>query len=329
MRFVACVRSAVFAASVSLAATAWLGEPGHADEIVVTSWGANLNSVPYAVGMEKGFFKEAGVDVTSILTTSGGGTAVRNVIASATPYGEVSLDAAISAVNSGLPIVIVNASCRTVSEAAWVAKPGSDIKDIKALKGKRVAFTRPKSVSEMLLVLSLDSAGVDLNSVKRTAAGGYREGLTLLDNDAVDVAPVIEPLRTSVQGSYKEVFRAVDYLKPMITTVGITTREFAEKSPKKLEALIAGYRKSVQYTYDHPADAAEIMARQSTMKADVLKQSMGHVIPSKFWSNGELEPAELNNMVDGLRSIGMISGEVDWSKLIDQSFLPPAARKKF
>ena len=301
----------------------------HADEIVVTSWGANLNSVPYAVGMEKGFFKDAGIDINSVLTTSGGGTAVRNVLASAMPYGEVSLDAAISAVKSGLPIVIVNASCRTVSEAAWVAKPGANITSIKALPGKRVGYTRPKSVSEMLLILSLTSASIDINSVSRVAAGGYREGLTLLDNDAVDVAPVIEPLRTSVEDTYRQVFRAVDYLKPMITTVGITTREFAASNPRKIEAIINGYRQSVQYTYDHPDDAAELTAKRTDMKADLLKRAIAHVIPSRFWSDEALRPSELGNMVDGLRVVGMIDGDVDWSKLIDQSFLPENLRQKF
>lgn len=321
----------VFSTAVALLLAPSLAtiQAARAEEIVVTSWGANLNSVPYAVAMEKGFFKEAGIDITSIFATSGGGSAVRNVMASATPYGEVSLDAAILAIKTGLPIVVVNAACRTVSEAAWIAKSGAGLKDIKALQGKRVAYTRPKSVSEMLLIMSLGSAGVDLNRVTRTAAGGYREGLTLLDNNAVDVAPVIEPLRTSVQGSYDEVFRAVDYLKPMITTVGITTREFAQKNPKKLEAIIAGYRKAVQYTYDHPAEAAEIMASRSTMKVDLLKQSMAHVIPSKFWSDGELNPTELSNMVEGLRAIDVIEGDIDWSKLIDQSFLPQNIRTKF
>jgi NitT/TauT family transport system substrate-binding protein len=304
-------------------------KPAQADEIVVTSWGANLNSVPYAVGMEKGFFKEAGIDITSILTTSGGGTAVRNVMASATPYGEVSLDAAISAIKSGLPLVIVNAACRTVSEAAWVARKDSKIDGIKGLAGKRVAYTRPKSVSEMLLILSLGGASVDLNSVKRIAAGGYREGMTLLDNDAVDVAPVIEPTRSAVEANYKEVFRAVDYLKPMITTVGVTTREFAEKNPTKLAAIISGYRKSVQYTYEHPDEAAELMAKHSSMKADLLKLSISHVVPSKFWSDGSIEPVELNNMVQGLRSVGMMDDTgIDWSKLVDQSFLPAELRRK-
>jgi NitT/TauT family transport system substrate-binding protein len=317
------------AAVWSLAGTAMAVKPAQADEIVVTSWGANLNSVPYAVGMEKGFFKDAGIDITSILTTSGGGTAVRNVIASATPYGEVSLDAAISAIKSGLPIVIVNAACRTVSEAAWVAKKDSKIDGIKALAGKRVAYTRPKSVSEMLLILSLGGASVDLNSVKRVAAGGYREGMTLLDNDAVDVAPVIEPTRSAVEASYKQVFRAVDYLKPMITTVGVTTREFAEKNPMKLAAIINGYRKSVQYTYEHPDEAAEIMAKHSSMKADLLKRSIGHVAPSKFWSDGALDPVELNNMVQGLHSVGMMDdASIDWPKLIDQSFLAADLRRK-
>jgi NitT/TauT family transport system substrate-binding protein len=322
-------RSFLFLAALgaSLTAPAAL-TPVAAEETAVTRWGANLTSVPYAVAMEKGFFKEAGIDITSILTTSGGGTAVRNVLASATPYGEVSLEAAISAVRSGLPVVIVNAACRTVSEAAWVTKPGSSLKDIKSLVGKRVAYTRPKSVSEMLLILSLGGASIDVNSVKRVAAGGYREGLTLLDNDAVDVAPVIEPMRTSVADKYHEIFRAVDYLKPMITTVGITTREFAQKEPKKLAAIIAGYRKGVEYTYAHPDEAAEIMAKRSSMKPDLLKRSMANVIPSKFWSDGGLNPTELNNMVDGLRVIGMMEGTVEWGKLIDQSFIPDNLRHK-
>jgi NitT/TauT family transport system substrate-binding protein len=330
MRTKAKMKSAIYVALVCLLSEISGAVPSaRAEEIVVTSWGANLNSIPYAVGMEKGFFKEAGINLTSILTTSGGGTAVRNVLASATPYGEVSLDAAISAIKSGLPVIIVNAACHTVSEAAWVAKRGSGIKGIKALQGKKVAYTRPKSVSEMLLILSLSGGGVDIDSVKRVAAGGYREGLTLLDNGAVDVAPVIEPLRTGVEDKYDEVFQAVDILKPMITTVGITTREFAQKEPRKLAAIIAGYRKAVEYTYAHPDEAAEIMAKHSSMKADLLKRSMRHVIPSKFWSSGELVPTELNNMVDGLRVIGMIDGDVEWSKMIDQSFLPENVRRKF
>src|SRR5690348_13583065 len=52
-----------------------------AETITVTHWGGQFYGVPYAVAMEKGFFKKNGVDVTGILTAAGGGTAVRNTLA--------------------------------------------------------------------------------------------------------------------------------------------------------------------------------------------------------------------------------------------------------
>src|SRR5260370_32338399 len=66
----------------------------HADEISVTQWGSSLYGLPYAVAMDKGLFKKAGIDITGILTSGGGGTTVRNILASKTPYGEVAVGAA-------------------------------------------------------------------------------------------------------------------------------------------------------------------------------------------------------------------------------------------
>jgi NitT/TauT family transport system substrate-binding protein len=70
-----------------------------AETITVTHWGGQFYGVPYAVAMEKGFFKKNGVDVTGILTAAGGGTAVRNTLAGGIPFGEVSLAAAVQAIN--------------------------------------------------------------------------------------------------------------------------------------------------------------------------------------------------------------------------------------
>ena len=40
------------------------GVPAQAEEISVTHWGALMYGTPYAVAMEKGLFKQAGVDIT-------------------------------------------------------------------------------------------------------------------------------------------------------------------------------------------------------------------------------------------------------------------------
>src|ERR1700730_11614384 len=85
----------------------WLCAPAQADEISVTQWGASLYGAPYAVAMEKGLFKQAGIDRTGILGSGGGGTTVRNILASSTPYGEVAVSAAFAGQAQGLRLIHV------------------------------------------------------------------------------------------------------------------------------------------------------------------------------------------------------------------------------
>jgi NitT/TauT family transport system substrate-binding protein len=84
-------------ALVAGAAIAFAAIPAQAEEITVTHWGALMYGTPYAVAIKKGYFKEAGIDITGILTSKGGGTTVRNVLEGGLPFGEVALSAAVAA----------------------------------------------------------------------------------------------------------------------------------------------------------------------------------------------------------------------------------------
>ena len=82
-----------FAAAITAAA---LPLQSQAETITVTHWGAAFYGAPFAVAMEKDFFKKYGVDITGVLTSQGGGTSVRNTLAGDLPYGEVASSAAIN-----------------------------------------------------------------------------------------------------------------------------------------------------------------------------------------------------------------------------------------
>ena len=71
-------------ALVAAAAAFLANQPirSEAVELNVTHFGTGMYGVPYAIAKEKGYFKEAGLDVTGFLTSAGGGTTVRNVLAS-------------------------------------------------------------------------------------------------------------------------------------------------------------------------------------------------------------------------------------------------------
>ena len=80
--------------------------PALALDLTVTHFGTGMYGVPFAIAKEKGYFKEGGLDVTGFITSAGGGTTIRNAMASEIPYGEVALPAAIAAIKQGLDITV-------------------------------------------------------------------------------------------------------------------------------------------------------------------------------------------------------------------------------
>ena len=54
----------------------------------------------------------------------------------------------------------------------------------------------------------------------------------------------------------------------------------------------------------------------------IAKEAVNNMIGPKMWSLGEFNRTELDRTVDGLKLIGEVKGDIDWSKLIDQSYLP-------
>jgi NitT/TauT family transport system substrate-binding protein len=145
------------------AITAWTSSRAGAETITVTHWGGQFYGVPYAVAMEKGLFKKNGVEITGILTAAGGGTAVRNTLAGGIPFGEVSLAAAVQAINAGQKLIIIGAGAWSVADQMWTVKKDSTLTSIKDLAGKQVAYTAPGSVSNMLILMALKASGMTTN----------------------------------------------------------------------------------------------------------------------------------------------------------------------
>lgn len=289
-----------------------------AEQVTVTHWGVLMYGAPYAVAIEKGFYREQGLDIDGVLTSKGGGTTVRNVIASDLPYGEVALSAAIAAANQGIKLKIVHTGVRTAGEILWAVNPDSTVKSVKDLAGQKVAITSPKSVTEMLLILVSDKYGI---KTEKIAAGGVGAGLTMLQQKAVVAAPVMDPVWAKVQSKFKPLFFVKDELPEAVQTVGVTTAEYAAANPEKLRKLIAARRKGVEFIYQNPDEAARIVAKMYDLEEAVAQTAITNLKGIRYWGAGEFEYDGMNNMVRGLQVVGEVSGPVDWKAHVDESFL--------
>ncbi len=323
MGLIRIVRRALLAGLVLVPASL----PAQGNEISVTHWGALMYGVPYAVAMEKGLFEKAGLKITGILTSKGGGTTVRNVLAGGLPYGEVSLAAAIAAINQGIDIKLVNGGVRSVADAMWVVMPDSPLQKPADIKGKKLAITSPKAVTDMLSIMALEKVGLTVNDVERPALGSLSSGLAALENRGVDAAFISEPIYSRTKGKYRVLIKVDELLPPMMQTVGITTGEFIKAEPQKLKAIVAGRRAGVDAVYANPNEAAAILAKTYGLDPKVAEEAVNNAVAAKYWGAGNFELAAMNEMVRGLKIIGEVKGDIPWDKIIDRSFLPEDLKK--
>src|ERR1700729_1477320 len=247
---------------LGLAASLFAWRSAQAETITVTHWGGQFYGVPYAVAMDKGFFKNNGVDVTGILTAAGGGTAVRNTLAGGIPFGEVSLAAAVQAINSGQKLIIIGAGSWSVADQMWLVKKDSTLKSISDLAGKQIAYTAPGSVSNMLILMALKANGITPQQVKLVPVGDLGANVSAVGSGAVDAGFSDELIFAQNDELVNPLFMVRDVMDPrMMQTVMITTGEYAKAHPDIIKGLIATRREGLAYALEHPDEAADITAR--------------------------------------------------------------------
>ena len=299
-----------------------------AEEIAVGNYGVSANGMPFGVALVKGYFKEEGLNITGLISSAGGGTSLRNMLAGGgVPYGEVNPGVVVSAILAGADLRIVSDNVLTVAEFVWAVKPDSPIKSVKDFKGKKIGYTNPRSTSQALARLLLQSGGYTEADAELVKTGGFGEGIAALDSGQIDVAPITEPLWSKVKGKYRAVVVASEVLPPLDNVVGVTTVEMAEKKGDFLKAVIRARRKAVKFMKEHPEEAAEIVAKQYNLEPAVALSAVKNLTTSTtkgvpYWGEGEIHMDGLKRMIEAQRSVGAITGEVDYSKIIDTRFLP-------
>jgi NitT/TauT family transport system substrate-binding protein len=319
-------------AALTIAALALLAAPAvQAEQIAVGNFGVAANGMPFGVAMEKGYFKDEGIDVSGIITSAGGGTSLRNMLAGGVPYGEVNPGVVVAAIQQGADLIIVSDNVLTVAEFVWAVKPDSPIKSIKDLKGKKIGYTNPRSTSQGLGMLLIKKAGLQPTDAELVRTGGFGEGVAALDVGLIDVAPMAEPVWSKFKDKYRAVAVATEILPPLGNVVGVTTANMAAEKGDFIRAVIRARRRAVEFMNQHPDEAGDIVARQYNLEPAVARAAVRNLTSARtdgipYWGTGQIHLEGLKAIIEVQRMVGAIKGEVDFSKIIDTRFLPEDIR---
>jgi len=126
---------------------------------------------------------------------------------------------------------------------------------------------------------------------------------------------------------YKILFYAWQYYPQFSWAVGVTTKEFAEKNPETIRKITQIHRKAVEFIYANPKESAAVYAKVWEVSQAEAEAILPKYYEWRHWNAGEFSRQGLDHVAEGLRSVGEISGPIDWSKLIDQEYLDKDQRR--
>ncbi len=306
---------------------ACLGVHAGAEEIAVGNYGIAANGMPFAVALEKKFYQAEGADVTGIISSQGGGTSIRNMLAGGVAYGEANPGVTAVAILQGADLKIVSDNVLTVAEFVWAVKSDSPVKSIQDFKGRKIGYTNPRSTSQALAILLLQAAGLKPNDAELVRTGGFGEGVAALDLGLIDVAPMAEPVWSKYKTKYRAVAVASDILPPLDNVVGVTTVAAMATRGDFIRAVIRARRKAVEFMHANPDEAGDIVAKHYNLERDVARSAVSNLTASRtqgvpYWGSGQFHLEGMKRMVEVQRMVGALSGDIDLSKMIDTRFLP-------
>lgn len=211
---------------------------------------------PLYLARDKGFFKEAGLQVDLIVLT---GLAERN---SALRSGKLDALAApvdyfVLSAGNGVPTTIVMATDESVGGDGIVAK--KSIKTFTDLVGKRVAFQRGLP-SEFFFRALLQEHHINIDEIKYVDMETAQAGAAFLAGN-LDAAVLWEPwlTRAKEEGNGHILASTRDHPDLIVDCLAFN-QEVVKQKPGEVQKIVSALLKAIRFAKDRPQEATAIMA---------------------------------------------------------------------
>ena len=223
--------------------------------------------IPY-IALDKGFFKEEGLDVEAKMFSSGR-EALQALLTKRAQVQSVSETPVVHAIIQGNEIVTVATVAEHI-EAKLLARKDHGIKQPADLRGKRVA-TLPGTNSDYFMHMFLNKYRIGLDQVKIVNMPPP-EMVVAFVNGNIDAYFAWEPHifygkkrlpKESIVFYPEELYRGR-------TTVNMNP-DFVREHPEVVRKLIRGFLKAEDFVRQHPEEAIDLVSQRLKIDKDVLR----------------------------------------------------------
>lgn len=247
-----------------------------ATEITVGTLPIVTNTV-LALGVEKGFFTEEGLDV-ELASAQGGAALVPAVVSGQYDFAFSNNVSLMTARAQGLPVKIVAAASSAGEnpappDEAIVVGPGNDAESLADLDGSTVAVNGLKNMVEVADRVALEKAGVDLKTVDFIEVG-FPDMPAALKSGRIDVAHVAEPFLSQAVKDGARILSAPyrEVLPDVFMSSWFTSDQFLAQDPDTVAAFQRALEKSRAYASENPDEVRDYIPEFLGMETTVAQE---------------------------------------------------------
>jgi NitT/TauT family transport system substrate-binding protein len=332
------VKMALLAGAVYLG-SATAGTAQTTKQLRVTIPVIGMNFLPLFVAADKGLFAKEGFEV-EIISTSGDGPDVDALIAGSVQFTVSTPNRLLTSYEQGKPLLaIMNMANRNAIDCVMNKNTASKLgitentpldQKLKALKGLKVAGTRPGAFTYLVLVDYAKRVGlVPQQDLQILGVGGGPGMIAALENGAIDVACNTSPTTDlmvkrgkAIMFTYNSLGKDPAYDDFLFELLYVRP-DYAKQNPDIVRAFCRALLAAIADIRDTPAQEQLPLLRQrfTGVEDDMLVQVLENLKPI-FRRDGKVTPESLEKATKFLIDSDAIKTGAPWKDIATYDYLP-------
>jgi len=278
-----------------------------------------VDSIPYMtilqVAADKGWFREAGLDVT-VINAGGGGDTTRLITSGQAEIGLAGPDAIYKASKANGSGIKIMGAWFEHNVVVWVTnKPDA------TLQNAKLGITGAGSTGEFL-VKAMQAARPELN-LETVVVAGLGANWAAAKAGRIDAAYSAEPQAQSLfaEGG-KPLVKPSDIIGDLPMNLAAVRNEFAESNPDAVKAFWKVADRAFTYIRDDTDAATVELNKIIKMDEAMLRTSLQEMVKADTAFTIKIDCAGFKNLATQWTKTGFVPESVDWSQAMDQQYLP-------
>jgi NitT/TauT family transport system substrate-binding protein len=285
--------------------------------------GISISELPFKVAHVKGFYREEGLDVETILIR--GAVGMQALLGGSVDFTSAS-GSTIAAAVRGLPVKLVFISS-SKPQFELVSQP--QIKSVQELKGKIVGISSRGGSNDLMMQLILQKNGMVPNKdVTTLIVGAQEETVIALRTGRIAAALLTPPRNFMLQrDGFNRIAYSGDYM-PTYANGGIgVTDEKIKSNPAEVLALVRGTVKALRYSMQNRAEMINLIPGYLGIKDAALVDQLYNLYLTRQSVDGSVDEAWMKGAIEFTqKTLGGAVKEVPPNQVFDFSFAQKAAR---